>query len=296
MSLRLPTVLLTAALALASSGNIAAAASPQQIHRSKSDANINAIGHRRTDPGLNLYSVEKEEQCGNSQAEKIRATYKLIDDPAVTTYIDRIAQHLAQNSDAHIPITVTVIDSEAIAAFTLPGGHQYFTRGLLLQLSDESELASVLARGIAHTALRSWTKLTTQVEIANLAVTAATPRPVSTSSNAAASQLEPMLITWQKWDEMNADYFGLQYVYKAGYDPKGFVNSVQKIENATPLAADDNLSALQGSLPSTNARLHAAQIEISQILPPQSNAITITPEFDAFKAHLAAMPPSLLSQ
>ncbi len=287
MSIRLLTVLLVLAFAFPSPGSSAIASSPAQSHRSKSDADINAIGHRRIDHGPNYYSSEKEKECGRTLAQKMERSYKLIDDPAVMEYIERMAQNLAKNSDARIPVTVAVIDSDSVEAFTLPGGYQYVSRGLLLQLAGDAELASVLARGIAHTALRSWTTLATKAGITDLAITPVTPVPAGSSSpNVAASKVVATQIALlRREDELDADYFGLQYVYKAGYDPKGFIDFVQKIGNATS-ATDENVSVLFESFPPVDVRLAAVRHEISTILPPQSDAIVSTPEFAAFKARL----------
>jgi predicted Zn-dependent protease len=287
MSIRLLTVLLVLALAVPSPGRSAIASSPAQSHRSKSDADINAIGHRRIDHGPNFYSSEKEKECGKTLAQKMERSYKLIDDPAVMEYIERMSKILAKNSDARIPVTVAVIDSDSVEALTLPGGYQYVSRGLLLQLAGDAELASVLARGIAHTALRSWTTLATKAGITDLAIIPVTPVPAGSSSpNVAASKVVATQIALlRREDELDADYFGLQYMYKAGYDPKGFIGFVQKIGNATS-ATDENVSVLFDLFPPVDVRLAALRNEISTILPPQSDAIVSTPEFAAFKARL----------
>jgi len=284
MRIPLLTAMLVLAFVFPSPGSSAIASSPQQTHRSKSDADINSIGHRRIDHGPNFYSSEKEKEYGKTLAQETKRSYKLLNDPAVTEYIERMAQNLAKNSDARIAITVAVIDSDTVEAFTLPGGYQYVSRGLLLRLSDEAELASVLARGIAHTALRSWTTLATKAGIANMAIT-----PITVGSsypNVVASQVESMQIALlRREDELDADYFGLQYMYKAGYDPKGFIALVQRTGNAKP-ATDDNVTALLDSFPPVDVRLAALRNEISTILPPQEDAIASTPEFAAFKDRL----------
>ena len=287
MSLRLLAVLTVLAFALPSPESAAHASSPPQTHRSKSDVDINVIGHRRIDHGLNLYSSEKEKECGKTLAEETERSYKLLNDPALVGYVERVAQNLAKNSDARIPITVTVIDSNTVEAFTLPGGYQYVSRGLLLRLSDEAELASVLARGIAHTALRSWTTLATKAGIANMAITPVTPVPVRSSSpNIAASQVALMQIAlMRREDEMDADYFGVQYMYKAGYDPKRFMDFVQRNGSASS-TADENANVLLNSFPSVDVRLAALRNEISTILPPQAEAIISTPGFADFRDRL----------
>jgi predicted Zn-dependent protease len=129
----------------------------QSGKRSRSDRDISAIGHRKIAQDKNWYSVEKEKELGDKVSAEYERRVPMLDDPAIVDYVARVAQKVAQNSDAKMPIAVSVIDSDESSALTLAGGHQYITRGLLLRLESEGELASVLARGIAHTALRSAT-------------------------------------------------------------------------------------------------------------------------------------------
>ena len=288
MSIRLLNLLMVLALAVPSSGYSALASPPPHIHRSKSDADINAIGHRRIEHGPNFYSPEKEKELGKTLAGEMERSYKFLYDPTVTEYIERVARNLAKNSDAQMPITVAVIDSDDVNAFTLPGGYQYVSRGLLLELEGDAELASVIARGIAHTALRSATMLATKGGITNMAITPAAKVATGDSTGTAASQAVLVQIAlMRREDEMDADYFGVQYMYKAGYDPKCLMNLVQRIGNASS-APDHGVFEPLRSFPSVDDRLAALRHEISTTLPPQSDAIVSTPEFDEFKARLRA--------
>src|SRR6267143_1938053 len=123
------TALAVVAFAVWSCG-IGALASPlPQNKRSKSDADINAIGHRRIVHDVNFYSPEREKELGKALSQEVERASQLLDDPIVTEYIGRVAQNVANNSDAHIPVTVRVIDSDVVNAFTLPGGYLYINRG-----------------------------------------------------------------------------------------------------------------------------------------------------------------------
>jgi predicted Zn-dependent protease len=288
MSIPLLTMLLVLAFAVSSPGSSAIASHPPHIHRSKSDANINAIGHRRIEHGPNFYSSEKEKELGKTLAGEMERFYKFLNDSTVTEYIERVGQNLAKNSDVQMPITVAVIDSDEVNAFTLPGGYQYVSRGLLLQLDSEAELASVLARGVAHTALRSATILATKGELTNAAITPAAKVATGDLSGTAASQAVWMEIAlMRRIDELDADYFGAQYMYKAGYDPKCLMKLVQRIGN-TSSATDQEVFEPLRSFPPVDERLAALQKEISTILPPQPDAIVSTQEFNAFKGRLRA--------
>ena len=122
---------------------------------SKPACNINAIGHRKLVKDQNWYSPEKEKDMGDKFSAALEKKVEVLKDESVTNYVDRVAHRIAQNSDAEVPITVRIIRSRAVSTFTLPGGHLYLTSGLILLLTTEGELASVLGRGIAHTALHS---------------------------------------------------------------------------------------------------------------------------------------------
>jgi predicted Zn-dependent protease len=267
---------------LTSSINLFASPAPQDLKRSRSDANINAIGHRHINHGTDLYSVEKERELGKTLSESLKRSTKSVDDPFVMEYLARVSQSVAKNSDAQFPITVTVIDSDTVGAFTLPGGYQYISRGLFLRLQGEAELASVLARGIAHTALRSATYEASNSEMMQLASIPLIAMPGSSGSAANGAALSNVTIKMKRADELNADYFGVQYLYKAGYDPQCFVAFVQRIwgSGATEIRYDI------ATLPPVDERLAALQNEIAKIFPRRDHSVVSTPEFEKFQEQL----------
>lgn len=258
---------------------------PQSNVRSRSDADINAIGNRQIARGVNFYSVEHEKELGKSLADEVERSSKLVQDPTVTEYIERVAQKVANNSDARMPITVRVIDSDAVTASTLAGGYQYVSRGLLLRLENEAELASVLARGIAHTALRSATKEATKTQLIQAATIPVASAPGRSSVSGVSLTIPLSQLKMRRDDELDADYFGIQYVYKAGYDPECFTKFLQRIWGSNAAATDSTAKVLS-DYPPLDERLAALRKEISKILPPRDRAIESTPEFDPFKEHL----------
>jgi beta-barrel assembly-enhancing protease len=259
-----------------------------QNKRSKSDADVNAIGHRRIVHDANLYSPEREKELGRALSQEVERSSKLLTDPIVTEYIGLIAQNVANNSDARIPITVRVIDSDVVNAFTLPGGYQYINRGLLLKLQGEAELASLLARGIAHTALRSATREATKVDLMQVATgVLVLPGSASSIPLGSSSAIPLTELKFRRQDELDADYFAVQYVYKAGYDPKCFTDFVQRIWSTSSGTAN-NVQKVFSAFPPLDERLAALQDEITKILPPREGAIVSTAEFDVFKERLPA--------
>jgi predicted Zn-dependent protease len=258
--------------------------------RSKSDRDIGAIGHRKianVDP--TRYSPEREKQIGAQWSASFERSTPLLSGPTIAAYVERLAHTVVQNSDAQqIPITVRIIDSEEVYAFTFPAGYQYITRGLLLRIGSEGELASVLARGIAHTALRSAIRESTKEAVARIATTPLIFGPSDKNTPPSSSTVRWLLKT--KWeDELDADYFGLQYLYKSGYDPECFLNFVQTAWPADPSGKPAATSLSQ--FPPLSERLKALQEEISDVLPKRDGAVTNTPGFADFREHLLKLNP-----
>lgn len=211
---------------------------------------------------------------------------RLLFDPTIADYVERVAHTVAQNSDTRIPITVRIIDSEEVDARILPGGYVYITRGLLLRIGNEGELASVLARGIAHTALRSAMKESTRVAIARIATTPLIfgKTPGTLILGPASTSADPRLLKAKRDDEFDADYFGIQYLYKSGYDPECFISFVEKVWPVDP-SGTPGAPALN-AFPPLPERVEALQKEISDILPKRDGSATNTPEFGGFREQL----------
>lgn len=258
--------------------------------RSKSDRDIAKIGHRKLGNGpQNFYSLEKEKEIGAEESSEFERSTRLLDDPPTNAYLDNLAQAIARNSDAKFPITLGVIDCDDLYALTLPAGYQYITRGLLLRVQSEGELASALARGIAHTALRSATMESTKEIVSKLATV-----PLifvggnsSTSNTPGASNAIPPLpiLMFRREDELDADYFGIQYLYKAGYRTDCFLNFMQ---TAWPQNQEPVLKSFS-AFPPLRDRIEAVQEEIGKILPQRPGDIISTPQFAEFQAHLRSV-------
>src|SRR5262249_52082671 len=94
-------------------------------HGGKND--VDAIGNRDIgNRGLgNWYSIESEVRLGKQYAQQVEQSVKLVSDPVVNEYVNRIGQNLVRNSDAKVPFTIKVVDSDEINAFALPGGFFY---------------------------------------------------------------------------------------------------------------------------------------------------------------------------
>jgi predicted Zn-dependent protease len=255
-----------------------------------SKQDVSAIGNRSVGHGLNFYSLEHEIQLGKQLSAEVERQAKFINDPVVTEYVNRVGQNLVRNSDAQVPFTIKVIDSDVVNAFALPGGFFYVNSGLILHADEESELAGVMAHEIAHVCARHGTKQATKGEIAQLAmIPAMIFIPYTLAGYAIYQGMQfaiPMaFLQFTRTDEKEADYLGLEYMYKAGYDPNAFVAFFEKV------ASDEKkqpgtIPKIFSTHPPTPDRIEASQKEIATILPQRAEYIVTTSEFDVVKHRL----------
>src|ERR1043166_4332885 len=111
------------------------------------------IGKRNINKGLwgkLAAGTESEVKMGRMLAAQVDKEAKFVDDPIITEYVNRVGQNIVLHSDAKIPFTIKVIDSDEVNAFALPGGFFYVNKGLILAADNEAELAGVMAHEIAH--------------------------------------------------------------------------------------------------------------------------------------------------
>jgi predicted Zn-dependent protease len=251
---------------------------------------VDSIGNRKVG-GLDWYSIETDIKIGKSYAQQFEASSKMIQDPVVNEYVNRIGQNLVRNSDAKVPFTIKVVDADDVNAMALPGGFFYVNSGLILAADDEAELAAVMAHEIAHVALRHATRGQTRADIANIA-----SLPLIflgggigyAARQVAGIGLPLTFLKFSRGFEAEADYFGLEYMYKAGYDPNAFVTIFEKLQ-ALDKKKPGALSKAFSTHPQTPDRIQKSQEEISTILPARDQYIETTSEFNEVKARLAAI-------
>jgi len=252
-----------------------------------------AIGDRDVGKGVNFYSLEKEIALGRQLAQEVERQAKVINDPTVAEYVNRLGQNLVRNSDAKVPFTIKVLDSEEVNAFALPGGFFFVNSGLILKADTEAELAGVMGHEIAHVACRHGTKNATRGEIAQIAMIAASIAiPYGWTGYAirqGASMAIPIgFLTFSRANEREADHLGLQYMYKAGYDPTAFVDFFEKIETLEK-KKPGTVAKVFSTHPMTDDRIVAAQKEIQKDLPPRSEYVVNTSEFNDVKDRLVML-------
>jgi predicted Zn-dependent protease len=258
----------------------------------KKNSDVDEIGNRDINKGnWNMMSIEKEIALGKQLAQDIERQVKLIDDPEINEFVSRVGQNLVRNSDAKVPFTIKVVDSDEINAFALPGGFFYVNSGLITSADEEAELAGVMAHEIAHVAARHGTEQYTKGTIANYATIPLIflGGGLGYGLYQAAGFLIPLkFLQFSRSAETEADFLGLQYIYKTGYDPTAFVSFFEKIQ-AQEKKKPGKLSKAFSTHPPTADRIEKTQANISTILPEGDQYVINTSEFDQIKSKLIAL-------
>jgi predicted Zn-dependent protease len=261
--------------------------------KKKDHSDIENIGNRNINKGFNPFDgdTEKEIQIGRGVAKEIEASVRLVNDPIVTEYINRVGLNIVRNSDAKVPFTIKVIDDDEINAVSLPGGFFYVNSGLILAAEDEAELAGVMAHEIAHVAARHAMEQAGKASLLNLAVL-----PISIFTGGVGGMVIQqglnigaltMFSKFSRGAEEEADWLGLQYLYKSGYDPGASVSFFEKLQARE--SAKRKVNSLFASHPPTDDRVKETKENIEIFLPPREQYIVTTSEFERVKAHLAQL-------
>ena len=295
MNHRLSPVLLAASLVLSCA--FAFAAPPDETQKLKvyhdgSIHDISAIGNRNVGCGRgvgNWYSVESQINMGRQYAQQVDNSAKLIKDPVITEYVNRVGQNLVRNSDAKVPFTIKVLDDDSVNAFALPGGFFYVNTGLILAADNEAELAGVMSHEIAHVAACHAARENTRGQLASLATIPLifVGGGIGLAAQEAAGLALPIgFLKFSRTFESEADYLGLQYMYKSGYDPQAFTAFFEKIQAQEKKKAGVLAKTFE-SHPPTPDRVEKSQEEIEKLLPPQLTYKVDTSEFQEVRSRLS---------
>jgi len=265
-----------------------------EIKHNGGKTDVDAVGNRNVGCGRgvgNWYSVEGQVARGRVYAQQIESQIKLINDPVITEYVNRVGQNLVRNSDAQVPFTIKVIDSDVVNAMALPGGFFYVNSGLILAADEEAEMAGVMAHEIAHVAACHYGREMTRMNLLQMASLPA----IFMGGALGYGIYEGMglgipltFLHFSRGFEAEADYLGIEYMYRAGYDPSAFVSFFEKIQ-AMEKKKPGTLSKAFDTHPQTPDRIEKSQDEIRKILPAKQEYVVTTSEFDDVKARLAAI-------
>ena len=252
---------------------------------------VNAVGNRDIGArGLgNWYSTDTEIKMGKGYADQIEKSSKFINDSVITEYVNRIGQNIVKNSDCKVPFTIKVIDSDEINAFALPGGFFYVNSGLILNADEEAELAGVMAHEAAHVCAHHAVREMTRLNYAQLGTIPLIFIGGWTGYGIYEAASIAIPITFMKFSrefEGQADYLGVQYMYRAGYDPQAFITFFEKIQ-ALEKRKPGAVAKVFADHPQTPDRILHSQEEIARILPAKDEYMVTTSEFDDVKARLA---------
>jgi predicted Zn-dependent protease len=247
-----------------------------------------AIGDRNVSKGLNFYSVEQELALGKQLAIEVEKEAKIVDDPLVSEYINRLGQNLARNSDVTFPVTFKMIESDEVNAFTLPGGYVFIDTALFKLSADEAELAAALAHEIGHAAGRHATRQASRNQLIGMGTL---PLAIfggigGLAARQAANIAEPMaFLKFSREFENEADLLGLQYLWKAGYDPSASIDLFEALQS-TERKQPGSVAKLFRTHPLTPDRIEKTQKNIDSLLPSRESYVLNTSEYEQIRARL----------
>ncbi|PYV82022.1 MAG: peptidase M48 [Acidobacteria bacterium] len=263
----------------------------QEIIAKQKNSDIENIGNRNVNARqINFMSLEKEIALGRQLAQEVERTSKLLRDQEISEYVNRLGQNIVRNSDAKVPFVIKVLESDEINAMALPGGFFYVNSGLILAANEEAELAGVMAHEIAHVAARHGTEQYSKGQLFNIA---SIPLiflggPIGYGIRQAAGFLIPLqFLQFSRGAEREADFLGLQYLYKTGYDPTAYISFFEKVQ-AQDKKKPGLLAKAFSTHPPTEDRITKSQKEIQELLAERQEYVLNTSEFDHIKARLTA--------
>lgn len=249
------------------------------------------IGDRNVSKGLNFYSLDQEIALGKQLSIEVEKQAKIVDDPLVSEYINRLGQNLVRNSDVTFPVTFKLIEADEINAFTLPGGFVFINTGLLKLSGTEAELASAMAHEIGHAAARHATRQASRNQLVGLGTI---PLAVfggigGLAVRQAVNLAAPMaFLKFSREFETEADLLGLQYLWKAGYDPTASIDLFEALES-TEHRHPGSVSKLFRTHPLTPDRIEKTQKNIEILLPARAEYVLNTSEYEAVRTRLEGL-------
>jgi len=265
------------------SATLAHLARPPRTYRDGSIRDISAVGKRDIgcSQGLGRYSLAVQIDMGRSYARRVETTSTLVADPMVTEYMNRVTQNLVRNSDTQIPFAVKVINSDDVNAFSLPGGFLFVNSGLILATDDEAELAGAISHEVAHVAACHAAQEMAREELTNLAA-----MPLILRLVVRHITLNTSYFKIDRSFESEADFLGVEYMYKAGYDPQALSSFFEKLQNMGPHQPGERARAFEFHSQMAD-RIDKIQKEINALLPPLPQYKLDTSDFRAIKQRLS---------
>jgi predicted Zn-dependent protease len=239
----------------------------------------------------NFISLEKEIQIGQQVSGEFEQAARLVEDPVISEYVDRVGQNIVKHSDAKVPFHIKVVDSDEVNAFAFPGGFFYVNKGLILEAENESELAGVMAHEISHVVARHATAMLSKQQILQFAqiplLFVGGYWAQMAIQNGLGLGINLGLLGVTRASEKEADQLGIQYLWNTGYDPNSFVTFFEKLQDKEK-SKPGSLSGWFRTHPYTLDRI-AASLDEERYLPEKDTYIVNTSEFDRVKGRLLAI-------
>ncbi len=248
----------------------------------------NEIGDRNVSKGLNFYSLEQELALGKQLSIEVAREAKIVDDPIVSEYINRLGQNLVRNSDVTFPVSFKLIESDEINAFTLPGGYIFINTALVELSGNEAELASAIAHEIGHAAARHATRQASRDRLLNIGTLPLAILGGPLAHMAVNSAMPMASMKFSREFESEADLLGIQYLWKAGYDPNASVDLFEALA-LTEKRQPGRVAKLFRAHPLTPERIERTQKNIDKLLPARPYYVLNTSEYEEIRARLEGL-------
>ncbi|HXZ97315.1 MAG TPA: M48 family metalloprotease [Burkholderiales bacterium] len=205
---------------------------------------------------------EKQEvEIGSGIASNLLGAAPLVPDANVQKYLNLIGRWVAQQSErSNLEWHFGVLDTNDVNAFATPGGYVFITKGLLLKMNSEAELAGVLGHEIGHVLKKHHLKAIQKNAEMGLFADALSIATQNAKSTQALNRIvgvgtELYARGLDKEDEFEADRIGVVLAARAGYDPYGLPLVLQTLANLNP--QDSSLALMFKTHPAPTARLDA---------------------------------------
>lgn len=243
-------------------------------------------------------STQREVELGTNYSAQINRQLPLVNDPEIVRYINLLGDSIASLSDTrNLQWHFFVVDSKEVNAFAVPGGFVYVNRGLIERTTKMDQLAGAIGHEIGHVIQRHSVKQMQKAQGANVGVTLACilTRVCEYGATQAAVEIGggALFASFSRQDEAEADQVGIQYLVRAGIDPRGLPEMFRILIKERDSRGSSAVNSWFATHPMEEDRVNATERTISRIPASTLNRLTQdSRRFQSMKARLASLPVS----